>query len=45
LCGIKLMSSSSNIIGCMHEFRELGKEKFIENCKNASNYFWESIIQ
>jgi len=44
LCGIKLMSSSSNIIGCMHEFRELGKEKFIENCKNAPEIFWKSII-
>ena len=45
LCGIKLMSSSSNIIGCMHEFQELGKQKFTENCKNASNYFWESILK
>jgi glycosyltransferase involved in cell wall biosynthesis len=44
LCGIKLMSSNSNIIGCMHEFRELGKEKFIENCKNAPEIFWKSII-
>lgn len=44
LCGIKLMSSTSNIIGCMHEFRELGKEKFIENCKNAPEIFWNKIL-
>ena len=44
LCGIKLMSSNSNIIGCMHEFRELGKEKFIENCKNAAEIFWNEIF-
>ena len=24
--------------------RELGKEKFIENCKNAPEIFWKSII-
>jgi glycosyltransferase involved in cell wall biosynthesis len=44
LCGIKLMSSSLNIIGCMLEFRELGKEKFIENCKNAPEIFWNKIL-
>ena len=44
LCGMKLMSSSPNIIGCLHEFRELGKEKFIENCKNAPEIFWNKIL-
>lgn len=45
LCGIKLMSPNVNIIGCLHEFRNLGKEKFIENCKNAPDIFWQKISE
>jgi glycosyltransferase involved in cell wall biosynthesis len=44
LCGIKLMSPNSNIIGCLNELREIGREKFIENCQNASKIFWDKIL-
>lgn len=45
LCGVKLMSFNPNIIGCIKDIDQLGVPKFKENCKNASNYFWESIIE
>ena len=44
LCGVKLMSFNPNIIGCIKDIDEFGMPKFKENCQNASNYFWESII-
>jgi glycosyltransferase involved in cell wall biosynthesis len=45
LCGVKLMSFNPNIIGCVKDIDEFGMSKFKENCKNASNLFWEKILE
>lgn len=43
MCGMKMISNSPNIIGCLIEMSKVGQEKFKENCKNASKKFWEVI--
>jgi glycosyltransferase involved in cell wall biosynthesis len=44
LCGMKLMSNSSSIIGCMQEIKLNGQEKMRENCKNATVNFWNKVL-
>ena len=44
LCGMKLISNSQNLIGCMHEIRLNGEEKFKEDCKNAPQVFWDKVL-
>ena len=43
LCGMEL--SINRNIGCAHEARRIGIEKFSENCKNADSIFWESVSE
>ena len=43
MCGMKMISNSPNIIGCLDEMSKVGQEKFKENCKNASKRFWEIV--
>ena len=43
LCEIKIISSSSNMIGCLNQLQEIGKDKFIYNCKNAAQIFWDTL--
>lgn len=44
LCGMKLMSNASSIIGCMQEIKLNGQEKMRENCKNATVNFWNKVL-
>jgi len=39
-CGMLIMTSSQSKIGCIHDIKKYGIEKFKENCKNASLDFW-----
>ena len=41
LCGMKILSSSSKMIGCLNELESVGEEKFKFNCENATQIFWE----
>ena len=41
LCGMKIISSSSKMIGCLNELESVGQEKFKINCENAAQIFWE----
>lgn len=43
LCGNKIICGKLNNIGAYHEFIKHGKNKFIENCKNAHTQFWSKI--
>lgn len=45
LCGTKLMSFNPNIIGCVRDINEFGMSTFKENCENASDLFWKSIVE
>jgi hypothetical protein len=39
-CGMSIMTGSQSKIGCIHDIKKYGIEKFKENCKNASVDFW-----
>lgn len=43
LCGMKILTSKINQIGCITEIEKNGIEKFKNNCKNASIDFWNKI--
>ena len=42
-CGMSIMTGSQSKIGCLHDIKKYGIEKFKENCKNASVDFWSKI--
>ena len=42
LCGCEFIGNESKI-GGVQEYMKQGKEKFKENCQNASNLFWQKI--
>ena len=42
-CGMSIMTGSQSKIGCIHDIKKYGIEKFKENCKNASVDFWNKI--
>jgi len=44
ICGMKLISNSGNIIGCLNEMSKIGQEKFKEECKNADKKFWDVVL-
>lgn len=43
LCGCKIYCPKLDQIGSYHDLKKHGKEKFIENCKNAPSNFWEKL--
>jgi len=43
LCGINIMTRSQDRIGCLHEFKKLGADAFIESCNSAADNFWKKI--
>jgi glycosyltransferase involved in cell wall biosynthesis len=43
ICGMKMISNSGDIIGCLNEMSEIGQEKFKEICQNAPETFWKVI--
>jgi hypothetical protein len=43
VCGMSIMTSKQSQIGCLHDIKKHGIEKFKENCKNASIDFWDKI--
>jgi glycosyltransferase involved in cell wall biosynthesis len=42
-CGMKIIYSSSKMIGCLNELESVGEEKLKFNCENAANIFWNKI--
>ena len=42
-CGMSIMTGSQSKIGCLHDIKKYGIEKFKENCKNASVDFWNKV--
>ena len=42
-CGMSIMTGSQSKIGCIHDIKKYGIEKFKENCKNASVDFWNKV--
>lgn len=44
LCGCKFIGNESKI-GSLKEYVKHGKEKFKEDCKHASQFFWQKIEQ
>ena len=43
VCGMLIMTSKPNQIGCIYDIQKYGTEKFKENCKNASIDFWNKL--
>lgn len=43
ICGMLILTSKENQIGCIQDIKKYGTEKFKENCKNASIDFWNKI--
>jgi len=43
LCGMSIMTSKQNNIGCINEIAKVGKDKFREECEKAAFNFWQKI--
>jgi len=43
LCGMSILSSKQNQIGCLYELRKEGIENFRTKCSKASIDFWNKI--
>lgn len=43
LCGTLLLTKNAGNIGCLHDIKKYGIDKFKENCNTASYNFWNKI--
>jgi hypothetical protein len=43
LCGVEEVIGNTEKIGSYLEFKNIGYEKFKEECENAASIFWEKV--